>query len=512
MANERNGNIPAPKEPPRKTSLEDDLESRRITHIDVTEGIRSMLIDDNGSSPGSNTPRSSTPRSNSNSRLSPSRPQSIAEEVTQGGRPKLSRKAATAPAGLLQTRGTIPQPPRRAISARPARPGQNGGDQRQRPTNFSPLLPRISYFGTAPSRSTISRRKDSRKSSRRTGSKPKIGIWRKTAPRKMERYARLAIALQEQDNEERNIIWDIRQNTPFSERPRVKQTLKEKNVKLLDTNIVDFNQRNLPDTPMSMVDTPREMYGTPPDEPGNGPFAFPFEWGEKMAKLELPPRKEYHLKQPVSPDKARHLSLPLTPDMDRQGAVRRISSVQTMRPQEGGLWKTHVYIPGPIRLEDKYATISLSTLARKGSMAMFEPFGRDMDDQQRKLSDDVALENIIRHFHDLGVVDVATEAGMDKFWEESEEATIQGIIRRPSPYPKARIRLGLNEPPLPPWPSSQSPPLRSLPSVQEDPKQTPCLRSPKSFRNSDDKASSPSLLPGAKLRRFFRSSSSLPKG
>ena len=49
----------------------------------------------------------------------------------------------------------------------------------------------------------------------------------------------------------------------FGAKPRVRETLKHKEMELLKTDIVDAKSKDLPTTPNSVVSTPREAYGTP---------------------------------------------------------------------------------------------------------------------------------------------------------------------------------------------------------------------------------------------------------
>lgn len=457
MSSDGKGKQPVSNAFSREPSYEPGWVRKRATAIDVTEGLRALIGDDNAT-PRATNPANVAPTIRSTSNNQPLRKKSGA--ITPVQRPKLTRKAATAPPGTLALFSANPQPPRRAISARAARFSRSG-DSRSRRDSMNPLLPRISQLGTPASRSVIGRRKSSRKPVGKLGLKPKTIAWKLVSPVKLKKYDMISEKLED------------RRRLSFSEKARVRETLKNKNVEYLKTNIVDFKERELPDTPTSMVNTPRELYGTSPEVSKDT-----YEKPQSKARIRL-------VLRPISPNKRKHFSLPLTPLAQELAGFRTPISDQ---------WTRNVYVPGPTILPS-------AILFRRTSTLPLGPFEGESGVIARRLSEDAILDDIAEYFEDLGIIDEAAEDELDRFWEQEREDTIyHGPV---APSSKAFRTLGLDVPPhspdRPPIPtlllsnSALLPTTRSL--LQQDEKQLP--------------PPSPTPRPRIGLRRLLNSATSI---
>jgi hypothetical protein len=416
---------------------------KRAPATNATEGVQSTVFG-SGATPRVTTPRTMTAaagvqrRSGNHAHLR---------------RPKLRAKSATAPPGLLQLLFTKPQPPRRAISARAARPTQSRDGRQRRSIANSPMLPRISLHGTPASRSLISRRKRTSKSTGRVGLKPKTGVWRRLPQSTAEKYHLVSALL------------DLEKSRSFSEKSRVQDTLRSRRVQGIETTIVDFGDRQLPETPGSVAHTPRELYGTPKHMDNT--------------KRTLGARSPLGLNmERAAPDEAEHFFLPLT--TSTPGSFARSVSVKTARALEDRLWKKNIYIPGPIRL------LTPTIAPRSNSITTLEPFMEGVENKTRKFSDLTALEGVISYFQTFGITETCAEDELDQFWQYDrgpkrvsaggppmkalkllglEEAPQELVQSLPSPYPvKAFKRLGLEDPQDLVRPSTPSCP--SSPSLQ----------------------------------------------
>ncbi|KAF2739212.1 hypothetical protein EJ04DRAFT_573205 [Polyplosphaeria fusca] len=339
---------------------------RPSTAVDITEGMREMIIDNE------TTPRATSPTTY------PFKNKSISKgSLNRSGRPKMKHKAATAPVGSsLQLFTVVPEPPRRAISARSIRSPlfQDGRSVRGTQTRSSFLRP--DSHSTAESRSLISRRKSNRRSGGRLGLKPKGNVWRILQPAK---------------NTVKSEQLSQATGSSFSEKARVQTALRHKEVTFLQTDMVDFQDKNLVETPSSMLSTPQELYGSA-------------ERDERPHRLE--PRL---VLQSTALKKERRLSLPLTPSTQRaSGYSRRGSEV----PADETIWRRTTYIPGPIRFVEAVPT------PRRGSLATMEPFIGEIEweGNGRRLSDMAVLDGIAAYFWGLDTAEEAREDGLDHFW------------------------------------------------------------------------------------------------
>lgn len=395
--------------------------NRRMTAIDVTEGLRTFVWDDDDEC--GPTPRAGSPVALSYTIIvtPPTEPLALTDsqrlrqlscEATPTPRPKLERKAATAPPGVLHLYpGVKPQPPRRAISARTAWPGQSSGDLHRRDSVMNLSLPRLSHFGTPISRSLISRRRTTRRAVGKLGLKPRKNVWRMSPPPE-KKYQLISEMLNDKKRS-------------FSEKARVKEAMKYKNLEAIRTPFVDYKSRDLPGTPLSMAATPRELYSS--SEKGTPPLRSDSK-GEKPSPLR------------GSPNMAKHFSLPLTSDVQRRPNLKHSRSVASPPSRI-----ETVYAPGPIRLEEKIAETP-----RRGSIATMELFDNGTEPKAKRFSDMVALDGIVMYFQGLGVVDESSEEGLDRFWIPDTRANRQTLSPR-KPVP-----------PVPPVP--RRPSFSSLPS------------------------------------------------
>lgn len=428
------------------------LEERRLTGLDITEGLRELAMND---SPAPRAISPAMPTSASIYRLMRSR--QLSSGVIRTPRPKLRRRAATAPPGVLCPFSSIPQPPRRAISARVSRQDQNRSKGGRQSGLWSASLPRVSVYGIPASRSLISRRKSNRKSVGRLGLKPRNSVWRVPPHTTPKRYHLISGAL------------DDRKNL-FSEKTRVKERLKNKKVKFLKMNIRDFGALDLPDTPGSIASTPKEMYGT-------------------LALLEYHPSHPEPGKRRLLPtDRMNHFPLPLSPDIQRCDFVARSNSELTVRTAKAPCTSSsqQVYVPGPIRLEEK-----ISATPRKGSIATLEPFTGESEVGRKRYSDLEALDGIVAYFHSLGVLDETGEDGLDRYWEhEWQTNPTVPSPRRPTAAPPVPTR-----PPPVAVPSSSSAVISPIRAVQQQEERQPLHL--------------PNLRQRIKLRKLLNSATSM---
>ncbi|KAF2869279.1 hypothetical protein BDV95DRAFT_608844 [Massariosphaeria phaeospora] len=348
--------------------------------VDVTEGLRTFMIDDDP------TPPALSPIASPSIIITApydlwskeQRPRQMSSDVPSVQRPKLKRKAVTAPPGAFRLYTTVPHPPRRAISARTACPAY--ARNRSSRTTPSPMSPRLSHVGSSTTRSLITQRREGRKLIGKTGSKSKKKIRGLSLLPSSRRVQQLSEAL------------DGQRQSSFSEKARVKQTLRDKKVEMLKTNIVDFKSKDLPSTPLSMISTPKELYGTPSIGTSSGTHRS--------------------LRPPSPRSRARHFSLPLAPGIQRRSMPRRKSLARKVPAAA----KKNVYLPGPICLEEK-----VSVTPRRGSIATMEHFTEGGGHTANRFSDVVALEGIVMYFHDLGVVEESGEDGLDRYWVPGRE-------------------------------------------------------------------------------------------
>lgn len=349
------------------------------------------------------------------------------------------------------------------------------------------MYPQISKYGTSESRSIINRRKTSKKWTDRNGLRVRGSALKVLPGPNLKKYELITIELQGA------------KRTSFSEKARVKETLKSKNLGRLNTKIVDFTERDLPDTPMSLVSTPRELYRQ--DDHLLRPHPSPI-----TANL-----KRCSVLRPASGNQVKHFSLPLSPPLQDGESLRRSNSSQNFK--SSGLSSWNVYLPGPIRIEDGTWESSL----RATSIAITQSGNEWIHEASGWLSDSAVLDGIAEYFESFGITQAATEDELDRFWEEEPEQQPESQVEteiKPSLSPrspdwKARIRLGLDE--APPSPTT---PIR--PSVESVPSSNGALSlssmmTRQMAHGKEDKGLTPGRSPrtAKRLRQFLRSGRSI---
>ncbi|KAF2636085.1 hypothetical protein P280DRAFT_157173 [Massarina eburnea CBS 473.64] len=398
-----------PTQPKRKEPVRSNTSSSLLApamlEIDVTEGLRTFVLDDDDDDDTTPQPGSPmivvTPPLEGLSARQRLR-QLSSDVVPVRPRPKLKRKAATAPPGTLQLYSHLkPQVPRRAISERTERPGQIRGNQYRQSSTMIPQMPRLPLRNTPATRPIISRRMTSRKSVGKLALKPKMQVWR-LSPRSSTQHQLMSEALS--DRIKRPV-----ERSSFSEKARVKDTLERKQLDSLRTPFVDFKSKDLPGTPGSMLATPQELYGGPSS---NGPSARTRLGGSRLG-TDRPMTAESPM-SPITASRAKHFSLPLTPHVQCRTSFRRSSSEARAK---NGPTRNNVYIPGPIQLEEKTAATP-----RRGSIATMEPFD-ETEPKSKRFSDMVALDSIVYFFQGLSVVAESSEECLDRYWVPNQRAS-----------------------------------------------------------------------------------------
>lgn len=435
---------------PLRTEIPSGLVSKRITEIDFTVDLQALAVqasyEDNEATPTA-TPRTGspvavvTPPGVSTFTMFSERPRqsSVATIKPVSERPKLRRKAHTAPSGTLRIHHEarspfVPQPPRRAVSSTTAKAfSRSGSRDRRRPSKDNVLTQsELSKLGISPPRSLISKKRSKRNSGGRLGLKSKPLVWRMSSPPKAY-----------------ELPPELKQS--FSEKTRVKQTLRSKKVESLRVDTRKLQSSGVPSTPApSIVLTPSAFYKRPisirtktPPSPARSAISFRGAGPEGSFTLVgggTPPRSSTPLRLtttslPKTPPRStpnsagpsrtstpsrstKHFSLPLSPVAQRVPWRKSIVVDQPSRhatpvPSE----RTPVYIAGPIQLEEK-----ITASARRGSIANLERFDDGTVPRAKRFSDLVALDSIVMYFQALGVAEEASEACLDRYWLQSKKS------------------------------------------------------------------------------------------
>ena len=187
--------------------------------------------------------------------------------------------------------------------------------------------------------------------------------------------------------------------------------------------------KDLPETPTSILATPTEMYQSAPSNPSRpvvrnrklgkkkrSPLAQisaidakssstpPVEQTEEMSPTRLSAIPEYSTMSENSP-----LSSGMTTPVATQIHLRG-GSVITVSPPELTAWKLSVYLQGPIKLPKP------AILPRKNSVASLEPFQEVIDhvyqealNIPRRRSDDAVVDEVCDFFDDFGFDEVSFE-------------------------------------------------------------------------------------------------------
>lgn len=200
------------------------------------------------------------------------------------------------------------------------------------------------------------------------------------------------------------------QNSSFSGKARVKETLKEKQMGMLNTDKAKLEAKRSPNTPNSILSTPRELYGIP----------------ECQLATES-------LHSDYTQDRN---SVPVTPTSPSTSSRAEVSDTQSRDEGLGHVGRDtylhgekRVYLSGPIRLEEH------SMKPRVDSCANEDPPDLALAAKTNRFSDMVVLDGIVMFFEDFGVVDPATEETIDKYWLDDRPknaATGIGVSRTTS--------------------------------------------------------------------------------
>ncbi|TKA31729.1 hypothetical protein B0A50_01807 [Salinomyces thailandicus] len=185
--------------------------------------------------------------------------------------------------------------------------------------------------------------------------------------------------------------------------------------------------RDLPDTPGSIMSTPTELYQTAPKVP------LPITQRKTASKRRGPLRQISSTNARTnSVDRAQKISptrLSAIPELARSrdpsppssGVTTPVAteihlrngSVLTVEPPELTAWERHEYIQGPIKLPKPVI------LPRKNSVASLEAFQEAIDKVYqealvvpRRRSDDAVEEDVCEFFDDFGFEDVGLEGDM----------------------------------------------------------------------------------------------------
>jgi hypothetical protein len=295
---------------------------------------------------------------------------SLSNDMKIKERSQLRRKAATAPPGTLITPDYAPQPPRRTISARPTTSKERGRRQAVRSADRSDFRRKRDEDLKGPQRPLPS------------------------------------LPILEVQGDSGQTLKDTQLPRSFSQRPRVIKTLNEKKLARLQTDIVDFESRGLLSSPRSMLSSPRSMLNTPREM-----YAIP----EKVSTSEAP-------SSPSSPH-AKKAQRSIMSSLSGTSPKLHLSRARHCKSMHDGHTKRsnlsgqkRIYVPGAIRLEEHPAKL------RKDSVASLEPFAKEVDFGSRRNSDMIVLDNITVFFDELGVVEDATEACLDRYWYDVASA------------------------------------------------------------------------------------------
>jgi len=300
-------------------------------------------------------------------------------------RPQLRQKTQTAPPGGFSAT-TFPLPgPRRAISARL---GYSNTVKRRQPN------PCDGTRGTLPGRT--------KESDERLGPQ-------KPLP------ARPAY------DEEATCPRTTRPPSSFSEKARVQETLKQKQVGTLDTALAAYEFRRLSTSPGSMLGTPRELYAIPEQVATSNSLDSPraaHSW-RKSARPFSPKRRS------VSPEST----------LSSVRVADTLEQEYNTGKMVGAAEQGRIYLAGTITLAQHPAEL------RRDSVATLDPFAFDpkLESPGRRMSDLVGLDGIVMFFEDFGVVAEPTEATLDKYWLREGCGPSEDIVEAsPADAPNSR--------------------------------------------------------------------------
>ncbi|KAF1932474.1 uncharacterized protein M421DRAFT_417190 [Didymella exigua CBS 183.55] len=280
---------------------------------------------------------------------------SVSDIVAIVRRPSTRQKSSTAPPGAFNSADYAPQVPRRAMSVRLEKQSAERGRHSRHLLSESDLKAR-KVFGM-PEALLEEERPNARFSFERGSDS-----W-------------------EEDEE---LITQI--HASFSRKPRVRETLERKQLARLRMNFVEAETDKFVSSPQSMLGTPVELY--PPErQPGRFRPTSAIN-GRRGTSTPVSPKTPSPFRRPQ----------PLSNN--------RFAGDENLKD----LYRTRVYVPGPICLEKHPA------LLRKDSVATLDPFASEIDSIGRRPSDLMALEHLVVYFDGMGLNEEASDVCMDRYW------------------------------------------------------------------------------------------------
>jgi hypothetical protein len=296
-----------------------------------------------------------------------SRTRSVSDDVKVSDRPRLRKKSATAPPGGMGVPGYAPQPPRRAISARV---GEMNTIQGRTPEQETYVTDPLAV------RKVMDRKQEEQRKQQPQPPRP--------SPPQPPRHDEI--------RRKNQLTIKGQRIGSFSQKARVRKTLDDKKLGLLNTHIVDFESKGLLTSPTSLLSTPRELYPIPEKRSAG------------QEHLYVSPE------DPTSPHSIAARSSIMSILSPRSQQSRRMRSRKKKRHTE----RQQIYIPGAIRLEQHPAQL------RKGSVASLDPFEETTDTRGKRYSDMIVLNSLTMFFAELSVLEDATEACLDRYWRDTE--------------------------------------------------------------------------------------------
>lgn len=286
-----------------------------------------------------------------------SRSRSLSEDGKTLERPRLRKKAQTAPPGALSPSNYVPPQPRRAVSTRI---GHSNTMKRRSPQSD----PEIGSSSTA--RTALSE-----KNARPQRQLPEVTPTMKCAD---------TVGTGGKQEEPAN---------SFSRKARVMQALKKKQIRMLNTDNSDFKPKKLSSSPSSMLSTPKELYAIQEQHSKN----------ESVPGLRTRNRKSIMSISPMSRSPSVQSETRSANELV-QGASGDVCVDETRR----------IYLPGPICLEER------PMKPRKDSCASMDLYDHVRETKANSFSDMVCLDGIVMFFEEFGVVEQVKEETLDKFW------------------------------------------------------------------------------------------------
>jgi len=216
-----------------------------------------------------------------------------------------------------------------------------------------------------------------------------------------ERQRQTTAHTESEDLRER--LLDLEQTSAsFSRKPRVRETLKKKQLTRLKMDFVSTDSDQFVESPQSMTATPVELYFAPKPQPQPHPQPGRFR-----------PTSAIHGKRgtstPVSPRTPSTFWRPQPPSSDMLAGNEDL----------GDAYETRMYMHGPICLEKHPAML------RKDSVATLDPFASEIDMTGRRPSDLLALDQIVAFFDGMGLIEEATDECLDRYWLRPPQQALQ---------------------------------------------------------------------------------------